>query len=143
MGNLMAKTGLSFDLPTEAEWEYACRAGTITEWSYGSVGDGAYEWDSSNASSATHEVGGKLPNPWGFYDIHGNVWEWCLDWHSATYSPAGDQTDPEGTTSGSGRVIRGGAFSDAASSSRSALRSNLAPTIRNNFFGLRLFFRPQ
>ena len=86
MGNLLAKTGLGFDLPTEAEWEYSCRAGTVTDWSYGNTENGDYMWyTTNNTPTGTKEVGGKLPNPWGLYDIHGNAYEWCLDWHDASY----------------------------------------------------------
>jgi formylglycine-generating enzyme required for sulfatase activity len=141
MGNLRAKTGLKFDLPTEAEWEYTCRAGTITKWSYGSTMDGAYHWDSSNSSSTAHEVGGKSPNPWGLYDIHYNVWDLCLDWYTAGYSPAGDQINPGGNISGPFRIMRGGSFSDG-SNVTSAYRSANAAGYRSNNMGFRLFLRP-
>lgn len=108
LGKLRARTGLVFDLPTEAQWEYVCRAGTTTRYSYGDTANGAYMWYSSNAGSRTHEVGTKLPNPWGFYDLHGNVWEWCLDWSGRlTYGK-----DPKGSSSGSYRVCCGGGWDD-------------------------------
>jgi eukaryotic-like serine/threonine-protein kinase len=91
-------------LPTEAEWEYACRAGTETKWSFGADESelGKYAWYSSNSGYKSHEVGQKLPNPWGLYDMHGNVWEWCYDRYGDIYS------------AGSARVIRGGCYGDEA-----------------------------
>jgi formylglycine-generating enzyme required for sulfatase activity len=143
MGNLLAKTGLPFDLPTEAEWEYTCRAGTITEWSFGSGTAGDFEWDFSNAGGTTHEVGGKLPNPWGLYDMHGNVFEWCRDWYASSYPTSSEQSDPSGASSGSDRVLRGGYFVSPATAARSAHRDGNAPGIRNVSLGLRLFMRPR
>ena len=145
MGNLLAKTGLGFDLPTEAEWEYSCRAGTATEWSYGNTENGDYMWYmTNNTPSGTKEVGGKLPNPWGLYDIHGNVNEWCLDWYDASYYSSSPNNDPFGSYTGTNRIIRGGYYSTFASSARSAVRSGYAPTDRvSNFVGFRLFLRPK
>ena len=138
MGNLLAKTGLPFDLPTEAQWEYACRAGTTTLWSYGNTEDGNYMWyTTNNTPSGTKEVGGKLPNPWGLYDMHGNVYEWCRDWYGASYYSASTSDDPDGITSGSSRVRRGG-WSDSASFTRSADRSYVNPSNRNFSSGFRL-----
>jgi formylglycine-generating enzyme required for sulfatase activity len=142
MGNLLAKTGLPFDLPTEAEWEYACRAGTITIWSYGSATGTNYEWTVTNSGGTTHEVGGKLPNPWGLYDIHGNVCEWCRDWNESPYPSSSEQNDPSGPNSGSSRVRRGGHFVTSSTYSRSAQRQDYQPSFRGNFFGFRLFSRP-
>jgi formylglycine-generating enzyme required for sulfatase activity len=139
MGNLLAKTGLAFDLPTEAEWEYACRAGMTTLWSYGNTENGDYMWYSTNNTpSGTKEVGGKLPNPWGLYDMHGNVYEWCLDWYDSGYYSSSPSDDPVGANSGSFRVLRGGYWSISASSTRSALRNIFSPTNRNFYVGFRL-----
>ena len=110
MGILGAKTGLVCDLPTEAQWEYACRAGTTTAYNNGSDSDlDPLGWYSSNSNSTTHEVGTKTPNAWGLYDMHGNVSEWCLDWQGGTYwwtrkDPAG----PAGPLRR--RVARGGSW---------------------------------
>lgn len=108
MGKLRTRTGLDFDLPTDAQWEYACRAGTTTMYSYGDSSDGNYMWYNDNSSSMPHPVGSKSANPWGLYDMHGNVFEWCLDW-SGTLAYG---TDPKGSSSGSfnHRVIRGGGW---------------------------------
>jgi formylglycine-generating enzyme required for sulfatase activity len=141
MGNLQAKTGLNFDLPTEAEWEYTCRAGTTTLWSYGDTENGDYMWyGTNNTPTGTKEVGGKLPNPWGLYNMHGNVLEWCLDRYGS-YS-ASAQTDPTGALSGSNRVYRGGSWGVSATSTRSAQRGSSTPGDRFNILGLRLYSRP-
>ena len=117
LGKLRARTGLDFDLPTQTQWEYACRAGTTTDYSYGDTPNGDCMWYVDNAGEQTHDVGTRLPNPWGFYDMHGNVWEWCRDW-----SPDVDETvtDPKGPDSGSGRAVRGGGLYAEAASCTSA-----------------------
>ena len=136
LGKLRTKTGLAFDLPTEAQWEYTCRAGTTTTYSYGSSANGDYMWYTDNSSSKTHEVGTRKANSWGFYDMHGNVWEWCLDWYSSS-TPSGG-TDPKGSSSGSYRVLRGGGWSNNASYCASAYRRNLYPSSSNDYYGFRL-----
>ena len=110
MGKLRARTGLGFDLPTEAQWEYACRAGTTTTYYWGNSMNGNYAWYPDNSSGTSHIVGTKTPNAWGLYDMSGNLFEWCLDWHGAlAYG-----TDPKGSSSGTYRVVRGGGFDGRA-----------------------------
>ena len=122
MGKLRARTGLDFDLPTEAQWEYACRAGTTTTYYWGNTMDGDYAWYSGNSSSRTHKVGTNMPNAWGLYDMSGNVWEWCLDRYNSTLAYG---TDPKGSSSGWNRVARGGGwYNDADGCTSSWRRSN-------------------
>ncbi|MCL1992195.1 MAG: formylglycine-generating enzyme family protein [Spirochaetes bacterium] len=130
-------------LPTEAQWEYAARAGTTAAFSDGSEdwekdGDaiGKIAWLGFNSGDMTHEVGLKQANPWGLYDMHGNVWEWCWDW-KAGY-PAQAETDPAGATSGSIRVLRGGSVRVSAQVARSAYRSGGSSSGRVKSRGLRL-----
>ncbi len=153
MGKLRAKTGLStFDLPTESQWEYAGRAGTATALNSGynltsTVSDprmsevGRYWFNggsgytrNGDTSVATAAVGTYQPNPWGLYDMHGNVWEWTLDWYG-TYP--GAVTDPKGASSGSSRVRRGGSYHNNADLCRSALRYDYAPDRRADLIGFR------
>ncbi len=135
---LNAKGEGLFRLPTEAEWEYAARAGSTARYSFGNNENllDDYAWYSDNAGGKTHEVGGKKPNAWGLYDIHGNVWEWCQDWYG-TYSTSA-QTDPTGATNSSVRVNRGGSWYDNAGNLRSAVRDNYSPSARNYGLGFRL-----
>ena len=136
MGKLRARTGLDFDFPTDAQWEYACRAGTTTTYSYGSSVNGNYMWYTSNSSSKTHPVGSKSANPWGLYDMHGNVCEWCLDRHGSTLAYG---TDPKGPSSGSGRVDRGGSWHSQAADCSSSARFYGTPTYEySNTIGFRL-----
>ena len=125
-------TGLRFRLPSEAHWEYACRAGTTTRYFWGD------EWYSSRANngSSTKPVGSYSANAWGLKDMHSNVWEWCEDWYGDY--PKGTVTDPAGPQSGSYRVLRGGCWSDLAGYCRSADRFRLTPEHRYNFLGFRL-----
>jgi formylglycine-generating enzyme required for sulfatase activity len=129
--------GRVYRLPTEAEWEYACRAGSQTRYSFADnesqLGD--YAWYLSNSDSRTHPVGEKKPNAFGLYDMHGNVYEWCQDW-SATY--AGDATDPQGSGSGSYRVFRGGSWFIDARYCRAAYRYRFEPADRDFYLGFRV-----
>lgn len=153
MGKLRAKTGLTgFDLPTESQWEYASRAGTATALNSGynltSTGSdprmsevGRYWYNGGSGSTqngdtsvGTAKVGAYQPNQWGLYDMHGNVWEWCLDWYG-TYP--GTVSDPKGAVSGSFRVIRGGGWGNDAGDCRSAFRIYGSPDSRNGSFGFR------
>lgn len=121
LGKLRAKTGLSFDLPTEAQWEYACRAGTSTIYYWGNSMDGNYAWYTSNSWGKAHPVGTKRPNDWGLYDMSGNVWEWNLDLYNSGLSYG---TDPKGPSSGSSRVWRGGCWNYDESYCTSSNRYN-------------------
>ena len=124
--------GWEWRLPTEAEWEYAARAGT-TGARYGELDTIA--WYDGNSGKQTHPVSQKAANAWGLYDMMGNVWEWCADW-SGGY-PTGSVTDPTGPSSGSGRVNRGGSWYDDAGRTRSAFRFRNAPGNRSNNLGFR------
>ena len=124
-------------LPSEAEWEYAARAGSTTAWYWGddegSAGD--YAWFDGNGDAKTHPVGRRRPNVWGLYDMAGNVWEWTADWYGRY--PAGDQQNPAGPQSGSIRVDRGGGATYGAGSLRSACRSGDDPEHRSRVVGFR------
>lgn len=138
---LSGLTKSKIKLPTEAEWEYACRAGTTGE--YGGTGSlDAMGWYEDNSGERTHEVKTKKANAWGLYDMHGNVWEWCSDWYDKTYYENSPGTDPVGPNSGSNRVGRGGGWGDFARYCRSALRSDSDPTGRRGILGFRLALVP-
>jgi formylglycine-generating enzyme required for sulfatase activity len=127
---LSAKTGKTVSLPTEAQWEYACRAGTKTRFGFGDKDEdlGDYAWwgyDNGNSEKQTHPVGQKKPNAWGLYDMHGNVWEWCSDWYADSYANAKKQ-DPTGPDSGELRVLRGGSWFSFPQHCRSASRNSKA-----------------
>ena len=130
--------GNVYRLPTEAEWEYACRAGTTTKYSFGDDESdfGEYGWYRENSGRTTHPVGSKLPNAWGLYDMHGNVYEWCRDWHGEY--PSGSVTDPSGATSSSSRVVRGGSWYFTADYCRSAFRDWVLPSARGGNLGFRV-----
>ena len=134
-------TNWVYRLPTEAEWEFACRAGTTNRFYYGDDPGytllGEYAWYSGNSGSTTHAVGQKRPNRWGLYDMHGNVWEWCLDWYGAY--PGGSVTDPTGPPTGSYRVTRAGGWDlNVASYCRSAFRYGSYPGYRSYNLGFRV-----
>ncbi|OPZ99499.1 MAG: Serine/threonine-protein kinase pkn1 [Bacteroidetes bacterium ADurb.Bin408] len=135
---LNAKTGKTYRLPTEAEWEYAARGGSKSNgYKYsGSNNVGSVAWYTDNSGSKTHPVGQKSPNELGIYDMSGNVWEWCSDWYGS-YS-SNSQTNPQGAISGSSRVLRGGSWSDGARGCRSANRSGNSPGDRISNLGFRL-----
>jgi formylglycine-generating enzyme required for sulfatase activity len=122
--------GWEFALPTEAQWEYACRAGTTTAYSWGDNITPQLANYNDSGINKTVEVGSYKANPWGFFDMHGNVWEWTADWYAA-YS-SGAQTDPEGPATGSGRVNRGGSWDNTGTNLRSATRDLNYPSRRGN-----------
>jgi formylglycine-generating enzyme required for sulfatase activity len=131
--------GKGYRLPTEAEWEYAARAGT-TEVFWGAGQLDAMGWYRDNSEGRPHPVGQKAPNAWGLYDLHGNVWEWVQDWYGA-YEVA-PQTNPTGPASGSSRVLRGGSWNDAGNVVRSSYRDSYAASHRNSILGFRLARTP-
>jgi len=163
---LSANEGRVYRLPTEAEWEYACRAGTTTRYCFGDdplpqdedaetldsesgnekaeqaveneecLGD--YAWYEGNSEMTTHEVAQKKPNAWGLYDMYGNVWEWCGDWYGKEYYASSPEGDPAGPDIGGGRVTRGGSYSGAAWGCRSSLRSRTEPAVRLGHLGFRV-----
>ena len=117
-----------YRLPTEAEWEYACRAGTKTTWNFGDDGErlAEFAWYDANAYKAGEQYvqrsGQKLPNGWGLYDMHGNVWEWCQDWYARYVPKKKELVDPTGPEKGRHRVWRGGSFASAMENTRSTTR---------------------
>ena len=139
-------TQAPFGIPTESQWEYACRAGTTTPFHFGSELNGRqdncdgtvpYGTDSEGPYlKKTTPVGKYQANAWGLYDMHGNVWEWCSDWHGDY--PTGSVTDPIGPATGSGCVNRGGSWNRVAVSCRSASRRRYGPSIRLSFLGFRV-----
>jgi formylglycine-generating enzyme required for sulfatase activity len=133
--------GRVYRLPTEAEWEYACRAGSRTKWSFGDSGSslGDYAWYTSNSGGKTQPVGTKKPNAWGLYDMHGNVWEWCSDWWKRDYTTTA-VSDPTGPAAGSIRVYRGGGWDGPAWICRSAFRGRVRPSDRGIVLGFRVAF---
>jgi formylglycine-generating enzyme required for sulfatase activity len=162
MGRLRDRTGLAtFDLPTDAQREYACRAGTSGALNDGTANItnansdarldllGRYAYDGGkingtgtplqgcDATQATAKVGSYQPNAWGLYDMHGNVWEWCLDWSVADLTSAA-VADPKGAGSGPNRVKRGGSWNYPAPNSRSASRSSDLPSAQGSHIGFRL-----
>ena len=137
-------TNSVYRLPTEAERDYACRAGTSTRFSYGDdpgyTNLTNYAWYWGNSGGTTQPVGQKLPNPWGLYDMHGSVGEWCQDWWDVY--PGGTAVDPQGPPTGSNRVIRGGNWNGFASNCRSALRNHDGPGYGFDVRGFRVVLAP-
>ncbi|MCL2349793.1 MAG: formylglycine-generating enzyme family protein [Planctomycetaceae bacterium] len=139
--NVEIERGNGFRLPTEAEWEYACRAGSITPWCFGDllIDVTQYAWYYDNAQMETHPVGEKKPNSWGLYDMHGNVMEWCYDWYNEFfYQQEQLEDDPTGPETGTACVLRGGAWQFGAEATRSAYRNSAAPDTSSNVIGFRV-----
>lgn len=154
---LSSKVGKTCRLPTKAEWEYSCRAGTATRYFHGddpeglakvgNVADAAFEADfpelkgvikASDGYTYTSPVGRFPPNPFGLYDLHGNVWEWCADWYDAEYYATSPTKDPVGPEMGKERVYRGGGWFNCTRGFRSASRSASVPENRNLTLGFRV-----
>jgi len=135
-----------YRLPTEAEWEYACRAGsksafsngdiTVVDWLDKNLDKMGWYW--GNSDNKTHEVGQREPNGWGLYDMHGNVWEWCEDWYDSGYYKDSPIDDPKGPNKGVSRVLRGGCWGSFAGFARSAFRFRFVPVSRLSYVSFRL-----
>ena len=124
-----------YRLPTEAEWEYAARAGTTGDYP-GELEEIA--WYYSNSNLETHPVGRKKPNPWGLYDMHGNVWEWCQDWFNTDYYGTSPTVDTPRPAEGVNKVLRGGSWGANANYTRSSVRISFFPGQKNSYFGFRI-----
>ena len=148
--------GWEYALPTEAQWEYACRAGTTTVYSWGNsiaASNANYSHHYSPLPTPHKDVGQYEANPWGFFDMHGHVVEWTADWYQAAYpanhlpsfnaGPVGTVTDPEGPASGAARVVRGGSWYSSKWNCRSAARGNYTPRSIANYLGFRVGFKAE
>ena len=141
---LSAKEGVTYRLPTEAEWEYACRAGSQGMYGFGNSATGlnAYAWFAESEydvdAKYAHEVGRKRPNALGLYDMHRNVREWCADWYDAYHYKNSRVSDPKGPGTGQYRVYRGGSWDDYARYCRSAYRVRFSPDFRDYCLGFRV-----
>jgi formylglycine-generating enzyme required for sulfatase activity len=137
-------SGGRFSLPTEAQWEYACRAGSTARYSFGNdeAALGRYAWYKGNSNSSTHPAGEKQPNAWGLYDMHGNVSEWCADSLDDSYYSRSPEDDPAGPETGAEHVYRGGGWGELAEDCRSALRLGDEPGFHNLDLGLRVSLVP-
>ena len=142
---LSEKTGRKYTLPTEAQWEYACRAESKGKYCFGDDESqlGEFAWYGANSDDETHPVGMKKPNNWGLYDMHGNVWEWCHDWYDEDYYNQEEASDnPRGPSEGSFRVNRGGSWSNTPQYCRSACRNSYTPGYRSYILGFRVLAVP-
>jgi formylglycine-generating enzyme required for sulfatase activity len=130
-----------YRLPTEAEWEYACRAGTITAYFFGDTPAklGDYAWFDKNSGGHPRLVGQKQPNPWGLHDIAGNVWEWCNDFYKVDYYQESPRENPRGPGEGQNKVLRGGAWRFSADNCRSGYRYNESPGYSDVCFGYDIY----
>ena len=137
---LSRESGAKYRLPTEAEWEYACRAGTTTEYSCGDGTEqlGEYAWYGNSGNGRSSPVGTKRPNPFGLFDMHGSTREWCADWYGKSWYKQSPTEDPVGPDTGTGHVLRGGKWLNKPPYLRSAFRFDMPPTYRSQYFGFRV-----
>jgi formylglycine-generating enzyme required for sulfatase activity len=135
--------GWVYGLPMEAEWEYACRAGTQTAYSFGDDPKqlGKYAWYDGNSGRRTHAVGTRKANPWGLHDMHGNVWQWCADWYGEDYYENSPAKDPKGPPDGGSRVLRGGSWFVFPRHCRAAFRIRREPGNNDENIGFRVVLR--
>ena len=141
--NEQSGTHSAYRLPTEAEWEYACRAGTSSNFFFGNDANMLveYGWYKANSLETPHPVKQKKPNSWGLFDMHGNVWEWVQDFHS--YYVSKDLIDPLSSTQGAFRIVRGGSFRDTSEIIRSFSRKKWESSFRNDDIGFRVVIQPE
>jgi formylglycine-generating enzyme required for sulfatase activity len=142
---LNEKNGARYRLPTEAEWEYCCRAGSTNLFGLCSTNVtiapeslGDFAWFRKNSDNRTHPVGEKKPNAWGLYDMHGNVWEWCQDWYASDYYAKAPEKDPLNTVPTTEHVFRGGSWFLDWQNLRAAFRSGNLPGFKSQYVGFRL-----
>ena len=137
---LSERTGKTYRLPTEAEWEYACRAGSTSRFSFADESEDLdqHAWYYNNSEQKTHSVGQKMPNAWGLHDMHGNVFEWCHDWYDDDYYQQSPQIDPQGPPFGTSHVLRGGSFLTVSYLCRTAYRFSNWPDLRYYDIGFRV-----
>ena len=128
--------GRAYRLPTDVQWEYACRAGSTTAYYWGKEFRDDCAWAATNSGKRTRPVGEKLPNAFGLYDMSGNVWEWCNDWWDPEYVPP--STDPQGANSGDKKMIRGASWWNAPGNCRSANRFSSSPSSAGTLTGFRV-----
>ena len=138
-----APTDFRFALPTEAQWEYACRAGSTGAYNVLGASLDALGWNLYNTAAKTCKVGQKKPNAWGLYDMHGDVWEWCQDWFDPNFYKIGAAVDPQGPVNGSWRVLRGGCWNSEPAECRCAYRYYGDPSLRSGYVGFRLALIPR
>jgi formylglycine-generating enzyme required for sulfatase activity len=138
---LSRRTKLAVRLPSEAEWEYACRAGSASAFGWGEEKDEAlladYSWCRSNSGRQAHPVGLSKPNAWGLWDMHGNVLEWCSDWYDPRYYSSAPVQDPRGPEAGTHKVLRGGSWAQGADELRCAYREAAQPDAIGPTYGFR------
>ncbi|MDR3154368.1 MAG: formylglycine-generating enzyme family protein [Deltaproteobacteria bacterium] len=139
--NALEGTG-RYRLLTEAEWTYAAKAGTVTPWSFGAdpAVAGGYAWYRANSGMETRPAAGKFPNPWGLFDMHGNVWEWVSDWYGAGWYLESPADDPQGPAAGEEKVVRGGAWDNRLPQLRSDNRTSQLPGAKDESVGFRVAF---
>jgi formylglycine-generating enzyme required for sulfatase activity len=142
--------GWAYVLPTESQWEYGCRAGTTTVSSWGNDVNSTranYNWDgdwnTGNDFKQTRDVGQYAANPWGFFDMQGNVWEWTSDWYQAAYPTGYPVVDPTGPATGSYRALRGASWDSGVTYLRSAERNDFPSNLRTDYVGFRIGFQQQ